>query len=173
MPLTAAERKRLQMERDRARAKKQADLVYSLPRVQFGDWLEQNDQDGTIQHLHICYDGMNRSPPDFSDEHDPTSKTGAFVFPTNEDGEPSYSGSLGRAELEVDLLIEAAKTLAHLLNDYKRSVIRDRLAQIETLELDDVASRGALLSEIVMLNKALERLDRSVRADIPQWQLRG
>lgn len=141
--------------------------------MQLGDWLEQNDQDGAVQHLHICYDGMNRMPPDFTEETDPTSKTGAFVFPTSEDGAPSYCGSLGRAELEVELLIEAAKTLAQLLNDYKRTVIRDRIEQIETLELDDVTSRGALLSEIVMLNKALERLDRSVRADIPQWQLRG
>ena len=173
MALTAAERKRLQIQRERARATKQADLVYDLPRVQLGDWLEQNDQDGAIQHLHICYDGMNRLPPDFTEETDPTSKTGAFVFPTNEGGEPSYRGSLGRAELEVELLVEAAKTLAQLLNDYKRSVVMERIAQIETLELDDVASRGALLSEIVMLNKALERLDRSVRADIPQWQLRG
>lgn len=95
------------------------------------------------------------------------------MFPTTDGGEPSYRGSLGRAELEVELLVEAAKTLAQLLNDYKRSVIRERITQIETLELDDLTSRSALLSEIVMLNKALERLDRSVRADLPQWQLRG
>ena len=173
MAMTAVERKRLQVERDRAHAKKQTDLVYGLPRTTFGEWLETNDLAGNALHLEICYDGMNRVPPDFAEESDPVSASGSFVFPTKKDGEPSYRGALGRAEMEVELLIEAAKTLAHMLNSYKKAVIRDRITQIETNELTDPDLRNARLKELIDLHKASERLDRSVRADLPQWQLRG
>ncbi|MCB6179037.1 hypothetical protein LHP98_12970 [Rhodobacter sp. Har01] len=171
--MTAAERKRLQVERDRARAKRQLDLVYVLPRPPFGTWLDDDDRASAVDHLAICYDGMNREPPNFQDDNDPVSASGHFEFPSTEDGEPSYRGALGRAELEVDLLIEAAKTLADLINDYKREVIADRIRQIELHDLDESDTRKERLKEIVELNKALERLDRSVRAELPQWQLRG
>lgn len=173
MAMTAGERKRRQVQRERDRAKQQLDPVYSLPRPQFGAWLDENDAVVDTMHLAICYDGMNRMPPDFHDEGDPVSATGGFVFPTTAAGEPSYRGALGRAELEVDLLIEAAKTLAGMINAYKRTVIESRIAEIETRELDDPATRGARLKEIIDLNTALERLNKSVRAELPQWELRG
>ena len=173
MALTAAERKRHQVERDRAHSKQQTDIVYDLARPTLGDWLENNDHGGDALHLAICYDGMGRLPPDFTGESDPKSASGNFVFPSKEDGTPTYVGALGRAEMEVELLIEAAKTLARLLNSYKKAVISDRIARIESDELDDPSLRSAFLKEFIELNKALERLDRSVRSDIPQWQLRG
>ena len=173
MALTAAERKRLQVERERQRARQQTDLVYDLPRPALGDWLEASYGGGEAQHLAICYDGMNREAPDFSVDTDPVSATGGFVYPTDEAGEPSYRGALGRAELEVELLLEAARTLATLLNGYKRSVISERIAAIEAEDLHDPEVRRQRLGEIVLLNKALERLDKSVRTDVPQWQLRG
>ncbi len=173
MAMTAAERKRLQVERDRAQARKQADLTYALPRPAFGAWLDQTFDGAELQHLDICYDGMNRIAPNFSVDRDPVSATGAFVFPTDDKGEISFVGSLGRAELEVELLLEAAKTLATMVNAYKRRVLADRLHQIETEELNDPETRRARMNEVVMLTKALERLDKSVRTEVPQWQLRG
>lgn len=173
MAMSAAERKRLQIERERDRARKQMDLVYELPRPDFGAWLNERFEGTELQHLDICFDGMNLMAPDFSAEGDPVSATGHFVYPTTEAGEPSYRGALGRAELEVELLLEAAKTLATMINAYKRRVIKDRLHQIETEELADPETRRARMSEVVTLTKALERLDKSVRTDVPQWQLRG
>lgn len=173
MAMTAAERKRRQIQRERDRARKQLDPVYSLPRPQFGAWLEDNEGAVDTMHLDLCYDGMNRMPPEFHDESDPVSASGGFIFPTTADGEPSYRGALGRAELEVDLLIEAAKTLAGMINAYKRAVIENRIAEIERHELDDPATRSARLKEIIELNTALERLGKSVRAELPQWELRG
>lgn len=173
MALSAAERKRLQVERERQRARQQADLVYDLPRPSLGTWLDASYGKGELQHLAICYDGMNREAPDFSVDTDPVSTTGGFVYPTTESGAPSYRGALGRAELEVELLLEAARTLATMLNGYKRAVISQRIAAIEAEDLQDPEVRRQRLAEIVQLNKALERLDRSVRTDVPQWQLRG
>ena len=48
-------------------------------------------------------------------------------------------------------------------------------AQLKSLEadLDDPELRSLKLSAIVELSKALERLGKSVRTDVPQWQLRG
>jgi hypothetical protein len=137
----------------------------------FGAWIVEHDLP-EFEHLTICYDGMNRIPPSIHDETDPVSQTGNFVFPSTEHGEPSYRGALGRVELEVDLLIEAAKTLATMINAYKRDVISNRIRQIEGDELDDRNNRAEMLKEIVELNKALEQLDKSIRVEVPQWQLR-
>lgn len=171
MTKSAAERKRQQVQRERERARSSDDLIYGLPRTTFGAWLEEHGGD-PLKHLAICYDGMNRLPPSFGEESDPVSITGDFEFPTKEDGELSYRGALGRAELEVDLLIEAAKTLATMINAYKRDVIESRIRQIEMNELDDRDARAERLKEIVLLNQALEKLGKSIRAELPQWQLR-
>ena len=173
MAMSATERKRLQIERERERSRRQIDLSYALPRPGFGAWLKEKFDGDALQHLDICYDGMNRLPPDFSTDSDPVSATGDFEFPMTEQGAPSHVGALGRAELEVDLLLEAARTLAIMINAYKRKVISDRLKQIETQELSDPETRPVRLREVIELTKAQERLARSVRAEIPQWQLRG
>lgn len=172
MAMSAAERKRLQVAREKEQARKQMDLVLSLPRPEFGAWLAHN-ADEELQHLEVCFDGMNREAPDFTQDADPVSLTDDFVFPTDEEGQPTYRGALGRAELEVELLLEAAKTLAKMINAYKRGVITQRLAAIEAEDLSDPLIRSRSLAEVVTLTKALERLEKSVRTDVPQWQLRG
>lgn len=172
MAKSATERKREQVQRERERAKSTEDLLYGLPRPAFGKWLAENEDD-RLGHLALCFDGMNRSPSNFNHDEDPVAKLGDFVFPTTAAGELSYQGALGRAELEVELLVEAAKTLAAMINAYKREVIESRIRQIETNELDDRDARSERLREIMLLNRALERLGKSVRAELPQWQLRG
>lgn len=173
MAKTAIERKRLQLARERERARSQLDLVYGLPRPALGEWLDDRTDETELQQLAICYDGMGRDAPDFGPDTDPKSRTGHFDYPKTEDGSPSHRGSLGRAELEVELLLDAAATLAKLLNSYKRQVIQDRIAQIENEDLQDPQIRRQRLAEVVTLNKALDRLDKSVRTDVKQWQLRG
>jgi hypothetical protein len=173
MAMTATERKRLQVERDKERAKRLPDLVYGLARPPLGAWLEEHGDPVDLEQVAICFDGMNMEPPSFDSDGGPVSKTGNFVYPTTEDGELSYPGALGRAELDVALLLEAAKSLASLLNAYKRDVIETRIAAIEAEDLSDPQIRRRRLDEIVILKKALERLDKSVRTDVNQWQLRG
>ncbi|OOY31276.1 hypothetical protein [Thioclava sp. F36-6] len=173
MAMSAAERKRLQVERQRARARQSFDLVQPISKPPLGEWLESNAQEELWQHLVMCYDGMNRQTPDFTQDTDPVSASGAFEFPTTPEGAPSYTGALGRAELEVELLLEAAKTLAKLINRYKREAISTRLSKIEKQDLADPDKRSDGLQEAVVLSKAMDKLDRSVRTDVPQWQLRG
>ena len=54
MALSAADRKRLQVERERERAKRQIDLSYDLPRPGFGAWLSETFTLDALQHLTIC-----------------------------------------------------------------------------------------------------------------------
>ena len=160
MAMTAAERKRQQIAREKAEARKQLDVVYGMDLPYLSAWMEEH-QDAELSHFKLCFDGMNMTPPDLTGAHDPISQSGDFVFPADDEGKPSYRGALGRAELDVELLLEAAKTLATMINAYKRDVILARLKSLEA-DLDDPEPRSLKLSAIVELNKALERLGKSV-----------
>ena len=81
--------------------------------------------------------------------------------------------SLGRAEMMVDALIEAAQDLAWYVADYKRSEIKARLAEIEASDLSDPAAKKAALKNAARLNKMLDQLDKQVRFTFPQWKVTG
>mgnify|MGYP001344532491 CR=1 FL=1 len=80
-------------------------------------------------------------------------------------------GSLGRAEVMVTALIEAAQDLAGFVGDYKRKEIKARLAEIEASDLSEPQARKAALKEAARLNKMLDQLDKQVRHTFPQWKV--
>lgn len=82
-------------------------------------------------------------------------------------------GSLGRAEMIVMALIEAAQDLAVQVNEYKRQEIKARLAEIEASDLSDADAKKAALKESARLNKMLDQLDKQVRHTFPQWRVTG
>ena len=81
--------------------------------------------------------------------------------------------SLGRAEMMISGLIEAAVDLAHRVNSYKRAEIKARLAEIEASDLLDSATKKAALQDATRLNKMLDQLDKQVRWTFPQWRVTG
>jgi hypothetical protein len=81
--------------------------------------------------------------------------------------------SLGRAEVMVGCLITAAVDLASEINDYKRTEIKARIAEIEASDLSDLATKKAALKEVTRLNKMLDQLDKQVRWTFPQWKVTG
>ena len=81
--------------------------------------------------------------------------------------------SLGRAEMMITALNEAAENLAFYVNKYKRTEIKARLAEIEASDLSDPETKRAALKNAARLNKMLEQLDKQVRLTFPQWKVTG
>ncbi|WP_137111953.1 hypothetical protein [Rhodobacter sp. SY28-1] len=81
--------------------------------------------------------------------------------------------SLGRAEVMVAALIEAAQDLAGFVADYKRQEINARLAEIEASDLSAPEAKKAALQDAARLNKMLDQLDKQVRWTFPQWKVTG
>lgn len=82
-------------------------------------------------------------------------------------------GSLGRAEVMITALTEAAEFLAKEVNAYKRTEIKARLAEIEASDLSEPEVKKAALKEAARLNKMLDQLDKQVRHTFPQWRVTG
>lgn len=81
--------------------------------------------------------------------------------------------SLGRAEVIITALIEAAQDLAGSVAAYKRSEIQARLAELEASDLSDADAKKAALKQAARLNKMLDQLDKQVRWTFPQWKVTG
>lgn len=172
MAMTAAERKRLQRERDKKREEEERheleDSTYPFLKVPFGEWwkYESSFQKGDFD-LPLELAGIQ--PPNFSDERDPKE----FVINDATDLDdpfPGAKGAVGRAEVMIDCLLDAARELATVLNSYKRSEIEARLAELENSNADDAA---LIIKEAVQLNKILDQLKKRVRQDFPQWKVTG
>ena len=82
-------------------------------------------------------------------------------------------GSLGRAEVMITALTEAAEFLAKEVNAYKRAELEARLTEIEASDLSEPAVKKAALKEAARLNKMLDQLDKQVRHTFPQWRVTG
>ena len=76
----------------------------------------------------------------------------------------------GRAEVTIGCLIDAATTLAGVVNRYNQQEIKNRLAELEDPDRTD---RATALKEAVKLNKILSRLEKQVRWTFPQWKVTG
>jgi outer membrane murein-binding lipoprotein Lpp len=169
MALSAAERKRRQREREKREAEKKrhhgGDAAKDLYRTPFSDWSERTDALGDL----IEYTAMaGFELPPFDDERDPED----FVIDRIAFGEGDLfgdaKGALGRAEVTIGLLMDAALHLAGAVNQYKRNELQSRLSE---LEQPDKMERPAAIREAVRLSKMLDQLDKNVRRDLPQWMI--
>lgn len=114
-------------------------------------------------------------PPSFEDERSPEDETknaediGVELFGV-ENIYCNRKGAIGRAEVIVGSLIDAATELATIVNQHKRQEIEARLVELESsTELD----RAKAMTEAVRLNKMLDQLDKQVRRSFPQWEVTG
>lgn len=114
-------------------------------------------------------------PPTFEDERDPADVTkNAEAIGLEEYGIKSIYGSrtgaIGRAEVIIGSLIDAASELAAVVNNYKKQEIKDRLSELES---SNEADRATAMKEAVRLSKMLDQLSKRVRRDFPQWKVTG
>lgn len=173
MPISNAEAQR----RFRARQKQKKKDALRQPdqfptpvaATPFHAWLaEHGDWDSGVD-LPLALAGI--AAPEFTDDRGPED----FVLNGAIEGvdEPFgvASDSLGRAEVMVGCLIDAAAALAEMISSYKQQQIRHRIAQIEGMDLSDPAVRKRALAENVRLHKMLNRLGKKVRWTFPEWKV--
>jgi hypothetical protein len=174
MVLTPAEKSRQWRERRKSerevalrelRAKVREDF-----RKPFGEYYLDHPQSSDVD-LALELAGYN--PPDFTDDRGPEAFAMEDAIAGVDDPFRGAVGALGRADAIVGLLIDATSELARIVSDYKKAEIRARIAEAEESDLSDTATRKAALAEIVRLNKILDQLNKRVRRDFPQWEIRG
>lgn len=172
MAKTPAERKRDQVERDRKRREMVEDATYGInARTTFDEFYREHGDHATFE---IGLDLCGLEAPSFDDNSGPRSFSGGIEEDDPTEWTPfrPYKGSLGRAEIMVDGLIDAAAALSSDINTYKKRLIADRLKELEDGDLSDPVIRKAALAETVALNRSLEKLEKTVRWAFPQWKLK-
>lgn len=170
MSLTQTERQR----RYRARLKKKeaqaSNSVESVYRQPFHTFYGHQGFDLDFE-LALALAGV--AAPEFLDDSGPEAfvlndATAGVADPFN-----GATGALGRAEVMIGCLTDAAVALASLVNEYKRQEIKARLAEIEASDLSEPEAKKAALQDSARLNKMLDQLDKQVRWTFPQWKVTG
>ncbi|MCW1919959.1 hypothetical protein NX862_14455 [Rhodobacter sp. KR11] len=180
MTLTPAEKQKRYRERVREVEKVASLAVTDTFRRPFYDYFRHldDDQSGNKRYLsdtdfdlYLALAGVEA--PTFDDDRGPEEfvLNGATVGV--HEPFPGAAGSLGRAEVMVGCLLDAAAELASLVGEYKTLEIKARLAEIEASDLSDTETKKAALKEATRLNKMLDQLNKQVRWTLPQWKVTG
>lgn len=167
MTTTSTERMRRKKEREAAEHRAAPDSTYPYLREPFSKFLEH---EGNYQSVEIALGLIGFEAPLIEDERDPEDFALEEVIAGVENPFPGAKGAVGRAEVMVDCLLDAAMELAGVVNTYKRREIKARLAELEHSE---TADRATAINEAVKLNKILDLLEKRVRRDFPQWKVTG
>lgn len=168
MALTPSEKQRRYRERVLEKLAKAPDVTDDLAGIPFSAWMQQRDGWSAIQH---ALDWAGLKVPDFESEGD----TDPYWQQQHDEGyetDPNRA-SIGRSERMTAMLFDAAVELSVQINNYKQEKVAARIAQIETMDLSDLAVRKKALAELAKLNKLSARLKKSVRYDAPVYRLKG
>lgn len=130
---------------------------------------EYADHSGERIDYEMALDVAGIEADGFYDESDAKSATGN-IEPETYNG---ITGAIGRAELTIGMLLEAATTLAGMVNDFKVQEVSARLAELEASDLSDPEARKQALADIVRLTKYSDQLSKQVRWTLPQWKVKG
>lgn len=178
MPLSNAEKVR--RYRERQKAKKQAELKQPAPpsetlQTPFSEFFTISEQTGSayVQALELA--GIH--PPLFEDDSGPEVSTLDDLRDPFEAGGVSNpfgkqkGSSVGKAEVIIGCLLDAATDLAGWVSDYKKAEIKARIAEIEASDLPDAEARRAAFDKVAELKQLLDELDRTIRWSMPQWKV--
>lgn len=130
----------------------------------------------TVTSIFTCFELLGIEPPEFLDDRGPDQVACESCFATDEDCAEAFTGtanSIGRAEVMVGALLDAATELASIINGFKRGELVKRLQEIEADSLADPAERKAAITAAMHFSKLQEELGKNVRRTLPQWQVKG
>ncbi|WP_026759186.1 hypothetical protein [Sediminimonas qiaohouensis] len=172
MAMTPAERKKAQREREREASLVAPESTKPYLKRLFSEAWEESAQSSDFA-LPLELAGIE--PPTFEDERNPEevsrdNEATGIGSEGYEDVFVGYDGAIGRAEVTIGSLLDAAQELAGIVNRYKREEIKARLAELENSETID---RATMINEAVKLNKILDLLDKRDRRDLPRWRVTG
>ncbi|AGI66784.1 hypothetical protein OAN307_c10790 [Octadecabacter antarcticus 307] len=171
MVKTAVERKRLQRERDREQREKMRhilrDSTYPYLKRTFSDLA---NEEGGFSDIEIPLLVAGIQPPTFFDERGPEECALDGVTDGVDNPYLGAEGAIGRAEVIVDCLLDAALELSGIVNSYKRQELEARLRELES---SDTTDRATAMKDAVKLNKILDQLNKKVRRSFPEWKVTG
>lgn len=165
MAKSAAERKRISRERAKREviiSAKPDDHIFDAPFFEFF----KHRTDGFSDWC-MYFDMAGVNAPTIEDDSDPKSLMGDLE---QYDVYRGYKRSIGRAEIMLAALLDAAGELARIINDYKRREIGERIREIEASDLSGADARKEALARMVRFQKMLDQLDKEVRWTFPQWR---
>lgn len=177
MAKSSAERTRELRERRKKQAEVEARKL--APKVFQRPFYEFFNSHGDELTFSMCMDTAGIDVQPFNDDSDPKSASGQIEAIFDNDGRPEDSpyahggGSLARAELMIEQLIDAAAALAQIVTDYKRDEINARIKEIEQSDLSDQAAKKQAFADMARLNKMRDQLNKQVRWTFPQWKVTG
>ena len=170
MALTNAEKVRRYKERKREEEELKSKPNLNDLRKPFFECAESNPN-WTSFELPLELAGIEA--PRFLDDRGPEAYAYEDAIAGVEQPFVGYTASIGRAEVMVGSLLDAASELAGIINSYKKEELSARIAEIEAADLTDPANRKAALADMVRLTKMLDQLDKQVRWTFPQWKVTG
>lgn len=168
MAMTAAERKR--QERARKRQAGDSALEATRPYCQtpffefFGDHPDALNFD-------MALDTAGIEPPALDDDRGPASRTGQ-IEAGSPDAYSGFEGSIGRAEVIIGALLDAADELAAIVNAYKRQEIDRAVAELEESTISDVEQRRRVVSELIVLRGLQRALAGTYQRRLPRWKVK-
>jgi hypothetical protein len=173
MALTNAEKQ--QRFRDRQRAKRAsglktgdqafAEIANKTP------FFENFQKNANQSDFDLCFDLMGLEPPDFTDDSGPQSKNGIVDHPEVEDDPYSgATGSLGRAEVMVGCLLDAATSLAAMIKQHKLREIEARMKDAEEDLVRTPTDASNIAQRLTALARMREDLNRDIRWTVPSWK---
>lgn len=152
-----AEYKRLQRQRARLEMKSQPDAFRGLVKKPFFEFFD----DWGGETLEWCGDVLGEKWWDFPDDRGLQPSTDQALV---EEDLANASNSLGRAEVILSTLIDAADELSTAINEYKRREITGRLKEIDE-------KNPINFGEVDRLKRMLYQLHRPVRWPFSQWKV--
>ncbi len=167
MALTPAEKQRAYRERQRAKERMQPESARPFLKQSFSSFVEEQ---AGLSDFELPLEISGIEPPTFFDERGPSEFVLNDVMQDVEKPFDGFDGAIGRAEVIIGSLIDAATELAHQVNRYKVSEIEARLAELQN---PDNADRLTAIEDAVQLNKIKDQLSKQVRRSFPQWKVTG
>ncbi len=172
MTLSAKERKQRQLQREQQAANKIPDATYPYLDTPFFEHLEDA---GNWSNVDLCFDLMGLDPPMFEDDRGPEDFASDECFSTDAgrlEAFKSSANSIGRAEVVVDLLLDAASELSDIINKFKSAELQKRRQELEQSDLSDPDKRSKALETSAHLAKLQEELKKNVRRTFPTWRVK-
>lgn len=173
MALTPAEKQRAYRQRQKARTEAEMKVGEDLQQVlrrPFSEWVLA---DPNFPDFEMVLSLAGIPAPEFDDERGPEEFALNDVTVGMDEPFGTATGAIGRAEVIVGCLIDAASTLAQVINTYKREEIGRRIAELESENRATQEERAAAMHEAVKLHEMMGRLEKQVRRNFPQWKIAG
>lgn len=168
MVKTAAEYQRDYRRRKSEQQQEAKELTRPFTKVPFCEFIAGNSN---WKDVDAALDMAGIDLYEFDDDRSPASASGEI-----EKGSPDiydqFPGSIGRAEILFQGLLDAATDVATMINAYKREAIDRAIDEYRSQPISDPTRQGKIMDEIIRLGKIRDQLDRRSRRTFPAIEVK-